>query len=244
MIRDPGGRMCHHGRVPVIGRLTRAAAVLVAAAALGACSGDDAAPPPTGNVQVATVRGALLQAADVGPTWKVPEQPPPAEQLQSFCGGDTPGPPVPAGATVVAAPIVDEGDKGAQTLYQTGLVYPDASAAAAGLKVLRAAAEACAPSVSMPARTTAERNEPAYTETVERRPFGEGGWTGIVVIRHKAYDPAHPSTADTAVSVLARGNVVLVNQYAVYRLGATSASPQFEGDWKRLLGTVLNRLTV
>lgn len=218
-----------------------AAAVMAAAAGLTACSGDDT-PEPAPTVQIATVRGALLQPADVGPTWKTPQEPPPDDQLQSFCGGTTAGPKVPAGATVVAMPILDEGTKGAQTLHQTGLVYPGTAGAAGGLTALRTIAEACPPSVSMPAQNTAERAEPAYTETVELRSFAEGGWTGFVLIRHKTYDPAHPSTADTAVAVLSRGNVLLVDQYAVYRLGATSASPQFDADWKRLVGTVLNRL--
>ncbi|GAA0798360.1 hypothetical protein Sya03_48350 [Spirilliplanes yamanashiensis] len=219
------------------------AAALAGGLALAGCSGDDPAPAPTGPpVEVATVRGSLLQATDIGATWRAPEEPPPANQLVSFCGGDTTGPVVPPGPQVVAAPLVDEGTKGAQTLHQTGLVYPDAAAAAAGLASLRAVADACPPTVTMPARDDAQRREPAYTETVRTTPLDEGGWTGFVVIRHKTYDPAHPSTADTAVAVLTRRNVVIVDAYAVYRLGAASTSPQFDTDWKRLVGTVLNRL--
>ena len=41
-----------------------------------------------------------------------------------------------------------------------------------------------------------------------------------------------------------RGNVVLVDQYAIYRLGKSdaSANPQFSSDWKKLVGTVVQRV--
>jgi hypothetical protein len=219
----------------------------IIAAALAACgSSDDVpdpAPTPTGPVvDAATVQAALLKPADVGSTWSVPAEQTSQNQVVSLCGGDTPGPAVPGGASVVSAPLVDEGAEGAQTLFQTGLVYPDATAAAAGLAALRTVADACPPSVDRPARTGGDRQEPAYTETVRTTPLEEGGWTGFVVIRHKAYEPRHPGTADTAVAVAAKGNVVVVDAYAVYRLGAASAAPQFDSDWKKLVGTVLNRL--
>lgn len=236
--------VCQDGRVLVIDGVLRAAVAVVAAAALVACSGgDDPDPAPAGPlVEVATVRGALLQPADVGSTWAAPQEPPAPNQLVSFCGGSTVGPVVPAGPAVVASPMVDEGTKGAQTLNQTGLVYGDAAGAAAQLAALRAVADACPPTTTMPAQVNDERREPAYTETATVTALQEGGWTGFVLIRHKTYDPAHPSTADTAVAVVARRNVVIVGAYAVYRLGVASTSPQFGTDWKRLVGTVLNRL--
>jgi hypothetical protein len=94
----------------------------------------------------------------------------------------------------------------------------------------------------VPATVTNDRNEPAYTETVEIRRLDEGGWKGIVVIRHKSYDAAHPGTADTAVAVLTVKNVVLVDAYAIYRLNNASTGPAFESDWSRLVGSVLKRV--
>jgi hypothetical protein len=67
-----------------------------------------------------------------------------------------------------------------------------------------------------------------------------------VVIRHKQYEPAHPSIADTAVAVLVKRNVLLFDSYAIYRLGekgsAPSSNPQFTADWQKLVGTVLDRV--
>ena len=67
-----------------------------------------------------------------------------------------------------------------------------------------------------------------------------------MVIRHKQYEPTHPSTADTAIAVLVKRNVLLFEAYAVYRLGekgsAPSANPQFTADWQKLVGTVLSRV--
>ena len=228
-----------------IGRVARAAAVAVCAAALGAgCSGSDDAPEPPdgGTVTVTTMRGALLRAEEVGPTWKPPTASADPARLVAFCAGPAAAPPVPPGAEVVTQPLVDEGTEGAQTLHQTALVYPDASAAQAGLAALRAVADGCPASVSQPAAVTADRNEPAYTETARTTVLAEGGWTGFVITRHKAYEPRHPGTADTAVAVVSRGNVVLVDAYAVYRIGVASGSPQFDTDWKKLVGTVLNRV--
>ena len=65
------------------------------------------------------------------------------------------------------------------------------------------------------------------------------------MIRHKEYEVAHPGTADTSVVILADRNVLLVDSYAIYRLGKTadaSAASDFTGDWQRLVGTVVGRV--
>ena len=229
----------------VIGKVARMAAAALCAAALAAgCSDSDDTPdPPDGGiVTVTTMRGALLQAADIGPTWKPPTASADPQRLVPFCGGAATAPPVPPGAEVVSVPLVDEGNKGAQTLTQTALVYPDKTAAQAGLASLRALADGCPATVSVPAAVSDQRSEPAYTETARTTELSEGGWTGFVITRHKAYEPKHPGIADTAVAVLSRGNVVLVDAYAVYRIGNASTGPQFDTDWKKLVGTVLNRV--
>jgi hypothetical protein len=228
----------------VIGKVARTLAAAVCAAAIATgCSSDDAPEPPDGGtIDVTTMRGALLQAADIGPTWKPPVASTDPNRLVAFCSGAATAPPVPPGAETVVVPLADEGTKGAQTLHQAALVYPDASAAEAGLAALRAVADGCPANVSQPARQTADRNEPAYTETTATTDLTEGAWTGFVVIRHKQYEPKHPGAADTAIAVLRRENALLVDAYAVYRLGAASAGPQFDTDWKRLVGTVLNRV--
>lgn len=236
---------CLDGPMLVIGRVARAAAVALctAAVAAGCSSSDDAPEPPDGGtVTVTTMRGALLRAEEIGPTWKAPATAPDPARLVVFCGGQATAPPVPPGAEVVSVPLVDEGTDGAQTLTQTALVYPDATAAGAGLASLRALADGCPPSVSVPAVENAERAEPAYTETTRTVPLDEGGWSGFVVNRHKAYEPTHPGIADTAVAVVSRANVLLVDTYAVYRIGNASTGAQFETDWKKLVGTVLNRV--
>jgi hypothetical protein len=228
-----------------IGKAARAVAAVVCAAAVaaGCGSSDDAPDPPDGGlITVTTMRGALLQAADIGPTWSPPQSSAEPDRLVAFCGGPATVPPVPPGAEIVATPLVDEGTGGAQTLDQTALVYPDPSAAQAGLAALRAVADGCPATVARPATTTDDRNEPAYTETATTTPLAEGAWSGFVIVRHKVYEPAHPGTADTAIAVLAKQNVVLVDSYAVYRLGNPSAGTQFDADWKKLVGTVLNRV--
>jgi hypothetical protein len=234
---------CLDGPMLVIGRVARAAvAALCVAGAAAACSSSDDAPPDGGTVTVTTMRGALLRAEEVGPTWKAPDTAPDPARLVVFCGGQATAPPVPPGAEVVSVPLVDEGNDGAQTLTQTALVYPDATAAEAGLASLQALADGCPATASVPAVENAERAEPAYTETTRTTALDEGGWSGFVVNRHKAYEPTHPGIADTAVAVVARGNVLLVDAYAVYRIGNASTGPQFETDWKKLVGTVLNRV--
>jgi hypothetical protein len=188
------------------------------------------------------MRGALLQAAEIGPTWQATDAAGEAGRLVSICGGTTTAPPAPPGATVVTAPFVDEGDAGAQTLEQTALIYADRSGADAGSAGLRAVADKCPRTVSVPATVNAEKSEPAYTETVAVQPLNRRAWAGFVVIRHKEYDKAHPGTADTAVAVLANRNVVLVDAYAIYHLGAASSGSQFSADWQKLVGTVVNRV--
>jgi hypothetical protein len=228
-----------------IGRVARVAAAAVCAAALAtACSSSDDAPdPPDGGlITVTTMRGALLQPAEIGPTWQRPTTSADPNRLVAFCGGPAAAAPVPPGAEVVASPLVDEGTKGAQTLTQTALVYPDAAGAEAGLAGLRALADGCPATVNQAAQTTADRNEPAYTETTRTTALNEGGWTGFVIVRHKAYEPKHPGIADTAVAVVSKQNVVLVDAYAVYRIGNASTGPQFDSDWKKLVGTVLKRV--
>jgi hypothetical protein len=219
------------------------AALCAAALAAGCDSGDDAPDPPDGGlISVTTMRGAFLQAADVGPTWQPPATSADPDRLVAFCPGPATAPPVPPGAEVIAVPLVDEGTRGAQSLTQTALVYPDATAAQAGLASLRALADACPKTVNQPAQTTADRNEPAYTETSQTTELNEGGWTGFVIVRHKAYEAKHPGTADTAVAVVSKQNVLVVDGYAVYRIGTASGGSQFDSDWKKLVGTVLNRV--
>jgi hypothetical protein len=227
----------------VIDRLARTAvALLVAAVAAGCSSGDDDPAPDRSLINVNEMRGALLQAAEIGPTWQAPDAAGEAGRLVSICGGTSTAPPAPPGATVVTAPFVDEGDAGAQTLEQTALIYADRSGAEAGSAALRAVADKCPRTVSVPATVNAEKSEPAYTETVEVQTLNRRAWAGFVVIRHKEYDKAHPGTADTAVVVLGNRNVVLVDAYAIYRLGAASSGSQFSADWQKLVGTVVNRV--
>ena len=63
-----------------------------------------------------------------------------------------------------------------------------------------------------------------------------------MVIRHKKYEASHPGTADTAVVVAQTSNVVLVDAYAIYQLNNASAAPSFDQDWKKLVGTVVQRV--
>jgi hypothetical protein len=228
--------------MPVTVRAVLAAACVLALAAGCGSSDDDPAPAPTANIDVTTMRGALLQAADIGPTWAAPADRTDPNQLVSICGGTATAPTAPPGATVVAAPFADEGESGAQTLDQTALVYPDVTAAQAALTALRAVADGCPATVNVPAVVTNDKSEPAYTETVQIQPLTQDAWSGFAVIRHKKYEPKHPGTADTAVTVLSSRNVVLVDTYAIYRLNNASTSAGFDADWKKLVGSVLNRV--
>ena len=226
----------------VVTRVVRAALAVCAVAAFAGCSSDDS-PDPDGTITVDTVRNALLKPAEVGPTWKAPQESAAPNQLVSICGADTAPAAIPGRPQLVAAPLSDEGTEGVQSLTQLGLVYEDAVSAATALATLRTVADACAPTVSRPAKS-GEREEPAYTETAATAPLEEGGWIGFVTTRQKQYDKAHPATADVAVAALARGNVVLVDQYAIYRLGKSdaSANPQFSADWQKLVGTTVKRI--
>ncbi|UQU66508.1 hypothetical protein COUCH_09700 [Couchioplanes caeruleus] len=227
----------------VVGRLLRGVVAVAAAAGFAGCSSDDPPKPDPTTIGVDTVRNALLKPADIGPTWKQPTESAAPGQLVSICGADSTPAAVPGKPSVVAAPLSDEGTEGVQSLTQIGLVYEDAVSSATALATLRTVADACPPSVQRPAKT-GDREEPAFTETATTSPLEEGGWTGFVTIRNKQYDKAHPATADVAVVALSRGNVVLVDQYAIYRLGKSdaSANPQFSSDWKKLVGTTLNRI--
>ncbi len=218
------------------------AAVCVLAVATGCSSHDKPSPTPTANIDATTMRGALLQANEIGPTWTTPTDTTDPSQLVSLCGGTSTGPTAPPGATIVAAPFADEGDAGAQTLDQTALVYADHSVAQAAQIALRVVADSCPPTVSVPAIVANDKSEPAYSETVSIQPLTQKSWTGFAVIRHKNYDPKHPGTADTAVAVLASRNVVLVDTYAIYRLNSASPSVNFSQDWTKLVGSVLSQL--
>lgn len=228
----------------VTGRIARVAVTTVCAlfVAVGCSSDDDPAPEPPGLIDVTTMRGALLQATEIGPTWQPPAQKPDPSRLVTVCGGTSTPPPMPPGAEVVASSFVDEGQKGAQTLDQTALVYPDETAAAAGQALLLGVAEGCPANVSVPATVNDQRSEPAYTESVQIQTLKEGAWSGFVVLRHKVYEPKHPGTADTAVVVLQSRNVVLVDSYALYLLNNSSAAPNFTADWQRLVGSVVKRV--
>jgi hypothetical protein len=228
----------------VIGRVVASAGV--AAVLLAGCSsGKDSSPAP-GSIDVAKMRSSLLQGKDIGPTWVAPDASSAPPQLVSICGATNPGPAIPGSPQVVTAPLVDEGTAGAQSLTQTALVYDDAIAAQAGQAALKVVADACPPSVDVDSQTTEDSQEPSYTETVTTAPLNQGQWSGFVVLRHKQYEPGHPSMADTAVVVLVKGNALLFDAYAVYRLGekgkAPSASPSFTGDWQKLVATVISRV--
>ncbi len=216
------------------------AAAFALLAAAGCTSDDD--KPDAGLIDVTTMRGAFLQAAEIGPTWTAPETSADPQQLVSFCGGTTAAPALPPGAETVSSSFADEGETGAQTLEQLALVYSDEKGAKAGQSLLRAVADGCAPTVSVPAAVTSDKSEPAYAETVEVRDLDEGGWSGFVLIRHKSYEKTHPGTADTAVAVVTSRNVVLVDTYAIYQLDKSDPAAGFEADWKKLVGSVVQRV--
>jgi hypothetical protein len=234
--------VCKDGPMFVTGRAALAATAVLVLAAGCSSKGDDPSPAPTGNIDATTMRGALLQASEIGPTWAAPEDPDDPDKLVSICGGISTLPPVPPGGTVVVADFADEGDSGAQTLEQSALVYPDKTTAAAAQTGLRAIADGCPASVSVPTTVTSDKDEPAYTESVQIQPLSQGNWSGFVVLRHKVYEPKHPGTGDTAVAILTDRNVTLVDAYAIYRLNTASANPNFSSDWGKLVGTVIQRV--
>jgi len=227
----------------VVNRVARAAVAVCAVAAFAGCSSDDSPDPDSTTISVDAMRNALLKAAEVGPTWKAPAESAAPNQLVSICGADTAPAGIPGNPQLASAPLSDEGTEGVQSLTQYALVYEDAVSAATALATLRTVADACPPSVSRPAKS-GDREEPAYTETARTAPLEEGGWIGFVTTRNKQYDKEHAATADVAVAALAWGNVVLVDQYAIYRLGKSdaSANPQFATDWPKLVGTTIKRV--
>jgi hypothetical protein len=229
----------------VVNRVARAAVAVCAVAAFAGCSSDDSPDPDSTTITVDAMRNALLKAAEVGPTWKAPAESAAPNQLVSICGADTAPAGIPGKPQLVSAPLSDEGTEGVQSLTQYALVYEDAVSAATALATLRTVADACPPSVSRPAKS-GDREEPAYTETARTAPLEEGGWIGFVTTRNKQYDKEHAATADVAVAALAWGNVVLVDQYAIYRLGKSdaSANPQFSTDWPKLVATTIKRVAV
>jgi hypothetical protein len=228
----------------VIGRVARAALAVCVLGLFAGCSGNDPAPD-TSLIDLNEMRGAMLQAQEVGPTWTTPDESADPNQMVSICGGKSKAPTVPPGGQVVSAPLEDTGDTGAQTLTQTALVYGNESQAQAGLAALKAVAQGCPATVTVPQTVNADKSEPAYTEQVSNKPLIQNGWSGLAVIRYKSYEAKHPGTADTAVAILAKKNVVLIDAYAIYRLGASpgaSEQSQFTGDWQKLVGTVVNRV--
>lgn len=214
-----------------------------AVVALAGCTSSEPTPAPAPTrapIDAGAMRAALLQAKQIGSTWTETTATRPSP-LVPLCGGGEEAPPVPGSPTVVSSSLTDAGAKGAQTLDQAALVYTDATEAAAGLAALQVSAEACAPSVQVPEGASGAA-EPAYTETFAVTPLAEGEWSGFRVERHKTYDPAHPAAADTSVAVLTARNVLLVDAYAIYVLKATAPAPQFDTDWRRLLGATLRRI--
>ena len=217
-------------------------AVCLTVVTIAACDGDGNPAPQAPAITAAAVQAGLLQAKDVGKTWTTPEATPPPSTLPNLCAGDGPRPAVPGSPTAATGSLVDEGDAGAQTLDQIGLVYADAKAATAARDSLQATARACAPTAThSPAATTANP-EAGYSETFTSRPLVSGAWSGFAIIRHKVYEKSSPGTADTAVAVLSSRNAVLVTCYAVYRVEQPSTAPDFSSDWQRLVGAFISRV--
>ena len=213
--------------------------------ALGACTSDDADPQPdeTGPpISVDKMRAALLPPEIVGRTWSASDDPPSVTAVAALCAGGVARVPAPGSPTMAVAAAVDEGDKGAQTFDQAALVYSDAASAKSAVAALRSAAGACPTTVNKPAATGADNAEAAYTETVTVSPLATEAWSGFSAIRHKQYEPKTPGSADAAVLVLRRRNVVLVAGYAIYWVGVHTTGPEFTADWRRLVGTVLDRV--
>jgi hypothetical protein len=230
----------------MVGRLIRVLATGCAIAAFAGCTSGGAKPNPddTGpKITVDTMRAALLQPTDIGETWQVPNRSPSTTSLVSFCAGLASTPPVPGSPAVATTSLADVGQKGAQSFDQAALVYDRASTATSGLNTLRGLADACPATASAPAHAVDDAAEAAYTETATTTKLTSADWSGFVVVRHKDYDPKNPGTADTAVAVLAKRNVILVAAYAIYFVGQHSISPTFTTDWQNLVGKILGRVT-
>jgi hypothetical protein len=211
---------------------------------MAGCSDDgDPAPTPSGPVVTAdAVTGAFLKPSDLGQTWTVSDQSPPPDTIPPLCAGNGARPAVPGKPAKTSVSAADEGEKGAQTFDQVGLLYPDAGAAASARDALQKVVESCPPSVKVTPQGTSANPEAGYVETVQTTPAASGAWSGFAVLRHKQYEASSPGTADTAVVVLASRNVVLVVSYAVYRLDAPSVAPNFSADWQRLVGALVTRV--
>jgi hypothetical protein len=222
----------------VLLRIVTAGSVAVA---LAGCSGGGSGPDG-GNYTIAMLQAGVLQPADVGSTWKRPEQTPPATSLLPLCPGLASRPPLPGAPSAIAASMADEGDKGAQAFDQLGLVYKDAAAMDAAFATLENTMDACPPSASKSAGPRDDTAEAGYTETSTIEPLTSGGWRGFVTVRHKVYEPGNPGSADVAVAVVGQGNAIVVTSYAVYWVGQHSTGPEFTADWRRLVGTVLSRV--
>ncbi|AGL20067.1 hypothetical protein L083_6557 [Actinoplanes sp. N902-109] len=223
--------------------MLRSVVAVLAVATFAGCSSDDDPKPDTSKITADTMRAALLTPADIGPTWKTPPESPAPATLVSICGADTAAAGIPGKPAVLTAPVSDEGTAGVQSLTQYALIYDDAVSASTAVATLRTIADACPASVQRPAKE-GDRDEPAYTETAKTTELEQAAWAGFATTRNKQYDKAHPATADIAVVALSHANVVLVDQYAIYRLGksAVSANPQFSQDWQKLVGTTLSRV--
>jgi hypothetical protein len=229
----------------MVGRLIRVVVAGCAVAAFAGCTSGGAKPTPvdTGpKITADTMRAALLQPKDVGETWQVPNRSPSTTSLVSFCAGLASSPPVPGSPTVAAASLADVGEKGAQSFDQAALVYDGSATATTGLDTLRGLADTCPATASQPAHTVDDAAEAAYTESATTTNLTSGSWSGFVVIRHKDYDPKNPGTADTAVAVLTKRNVILVAAYAIYWVGVHSTGPTFTTDWQNLVGKVVGRV--
>jgi hypothetical protein len=225
--------------VSIAGKLLQMVTLGAVAVTLVGCSADES---DKGTYTVDMLRAGVLEPADVGTTWKRPEQSPPATTLMPLCPGAATRPAVPGSPTVIVASMADEGDKGAQAFEQMALVYKDAPAMEAAFASLQNTMDACAPSASQSAGPRDSTAEAGYTETTTIEPLISGGWKGFVALRHKVYDPANPATGDVAVAVVGQGNAIVVASYAVYWVGQHTTGPEFTADWHRMVGSVLTRV--
>ncbi|MFB9409140.1 hypothetical protein ACFFSQ_13445 [Dactylosporangium matsuzakiense] len=209
--------------------------------ALAGCT-DDGDAARGGTYTTAMLQAGVLQPADIGSTWKRPEQTPPPSSIMQLCPGAAARPPIPGSPAVVTGVLADEGDKGAQAFEQIGLLYKDAPAMEKAFTSLQDTMEACPPTASRSAGPAKESSEAGYTESITIDPLVSGGWKGFVTQRHKIYEPTYPGSADVAVAVVGQGNAIILTSYAVYWVGEHSTGPEFRTDWNRITGTVLSRV--
>jgi hypothetical protein len=241
-----------------LAHIVTAGCLAVATLGLTACSGDDKGPDLGPLFTADNVKAGLMQPKDLGTAWIPPDTQPPADSINALCGGGATRPKVPGSPSVVASSLADEGDKGAQTFDQIGLVYGGPDDAESAIENLHSVAEACQVTVSHSAAApTSDNPEAAYTETTTLKDLSSGKWSGFVVLRHKVYSADSPGVVDTAVAVLTLNNAVIVGGYGVYLLtgpelpGASpspnasplpSANTNFSGDWQRLVGSFATRV--